>query len=349
MNTKYIIFGGCGFIGSNVALKLADEFGAHCVTVVDNISRLGVEHNLLDVQCAGIKVIRKDVVHTTYEDLCLNKNDKFVFLDFAANPAVTAGCEKGSVTELINDNFLGVGHIIELCKQCDSRLLFLSSSRIIPLVLLKSYKLNVYNQRFKPNDQAGEFDINSSLNGKKTFYGALKLSAEKLIEEAGFISGLNFKILRPGVIAGPRQMGASEQGFVSLWARNILQKKPIKYFGYQNFGYQVRDILHIDDIVSVIISICTADNFDSTSEFIGGGIPNSVSLCELTSLCEEISGETAIVEKCDTNEHVYDAPYIVIPQSTLLKNSVTNVKSTREIVTDTINYQRKLLQFNYFQ
>jgi CDP-paratose 2-epimerase len=100
-------------------------------------------------------------------------------------------------------------------------------------------------------------------------------------------------INRCGVLTGPWQMGNVDQGVIVLWvARHIFNGK-LGYFGYGGTGKQVRDILHIDDLYRLIDwQIHHLGEVNGEVFNVGGGVETSVSLQELTQLCQEVTGNT---------------------------------------------------------
>ena len=111
------------------------------------------------------------------------------------------------------------------------------------------------------------------------------------IKEYATFYGLQAAITRFGVIAGPRQMGKTDQGVVTLWMAKHYWKQPLKYIGYGGIGKQVRDILHVDDLVDLIdLQIHQMEKFNGKIYNAGGGLTNSASLVEMTEICEKITG-----------------------------------------------------------
>jgi CDP-paratose 2-epimerase len=111
------------------------------------------------------------------------------------------------------------------------------------------------------------------------------------IQEYAAFYGLKAAITRFGVIAGPRQMGKTDQGVVTLWMAKHFWNQSLKYIGYGGAGKQVRDLLHVDDVVSLIdLQIHQIEKFQGKIYNVGGGIENSASLLEMTSICEKITG-----------------------------------------------------------
>jgi CDP-paratose 2-epimerase len=136
------------------------------------------------------------------------------------------------------------------------------------------------------------------LNGARSFYGTTKLASELFIQEYATFYGLKAAITRFGVIAGPRQMGKTDQGVVTLWMAKHFWNQSLKYIGYGGKGKQVRDILHVDDLVSLIdIQIHSIELFEGKIYNAGGGLENSVSLNEMTRICEKITGNSIKIDE----------------------------------------------------
>ena len=132
-------------------------------------------------------------------------------------------------------------------------------------------------------------DLN--LFGARSFYGTTKLSSELFIQEYAAFYGIEAAITRFGVIAGPRQMGKTDQGVVTLWMAKHYWKQSLSYIGYGGLGKQVRDLLHIQDLIELIdIQIHQMEKFNGKIYNAGGGLGTSASLLEMTTVCEKITG-----------------------------------------------------------
>ena len=59
-------------------------------------------------------------------------------------------------------------------------------------------------------------------------------------------------INRCGVIAGPWQMGKVDQGVFTFWLLHHRFGRPLSYIGYGGTGKQVRDLLHVDDLIELV-------------------------------------------------------------------------------------------------
>jgi CDP-paratose 2-epimerase len=129
------------------------------------------------------------------------------------------------------------------------------------------------------------------LEGARSLYGMTKLAAELMIAEYADAYGMRTVIDRCGLIAGPRQMGKSDQGVVALWVAAHYFRRPLRYIGFGGQGKQVRDVLHIGDLCDLITG--QVERFDLYAGGLfnaGGGVGRSASLVELTAICEEVTG-----------------------------------------------------------
>lgn len=74
-------------------------------------------------------------------------------------------------------------------------------------------------------------------------------------------------------------------------------KQSLKYIGYGGTGKQVRDILHVDDLVDLVdLQIHQIEKFNGKIYNVGGGLENSVSLQEMTKICEKITGNSIKID-----------------------------------------------------
>jgi CDP-paratose 2-epimerase len=87
-------------------------------------------------------------------------------------------------------------------------------------------------------------------------------------------------------------MGKVDQGFFVLWAAPHVYGGRIAYTGFGGYGHQVRDVLHVADLLDLICRQIDAFERHSGKTYnVGGGLALSVSLAELTALCAARTGE----------------------------------------------------------
>jgi CDP-paratose 2-epimerase len=113
---------------------------------------------------------------------------------------------------------------------------------------------------------------------------------------------MNTVINRCGVLSGPWQMGKVDQGVMVLWMAKHFWRQSLKYIGFGGTGKQVRDILHVADLCRLVDQqIHNIAMFNGQLFNVGGGIEGSLSLFEMTKLCNKISGNNIAIESVKEN------------------------------------------------
>ncbi len=301
---KILITGGCGFVGSNIAIFLKKNLKHSKITCLDNLFRKGSTVNRERLKNQGIKNLNIDVLNQKK----LSQLKKFdLIIDCCAEPAIEASTKDPD--RVFYTNLVGTFNILKKCAKDKSKIIFLSSSRVYSISHLKKI---VNNQNIK-KDIKIKYKIkeNFDSNCASSLYGFTKLSSEKLIKEFSFSKNINYIINRFGVIAGPWQFGKQDQGFVSLWIAKHFYKKKLSYIGFGGFGHQRRDIIHINDVCNIIyIQIKNFKKKYNQTFNIGGGIKNSISLQELTKKCIMLTGNKLKIKRIKKTSK-FDIPYYV--------------------------------------
>jgi CDP-paratose 2-epimerase len=296
MSRRILVTGGAGFVGANLAIGVAERRPGWSVVAFDNLRRRGSELNLPRLREHGVGFVHGDV--RVPDDLaCAGEYDAIV--ECSAEPSVLAGGDY-----VVQANLVGAYHCLELARRCGAQLVFLSSSRVYPIAALERLAYAEAESRFEllavqqlPGAGAAGIAEQFPLEGARSLYGATKLSAELLIEEFRASHGLRTVVNRCGVIAGPWQMGKVDQGVFAHWMLAHHFGRPLSYIGYGGTGKQVRDLLHVDDLVDLIaLQLDEPERWAGLTVNVGGGRDCSLSLLETTALCVEISGRRVAVE-----------------------------------------------------
>src|SRR6185437_11391751 len=119
-------------------------------------------------------------------------------------------------------------------------------------------------------------------------YGCSKGAADQYVRDFGRIYNLPVVVFRMSCIAGPRQFGTEDQGWVAHFLYSALQGKAVKIYGD---GRQVRDVLCVKDLVRAMQGV--KDNLPQTAGQIynvGGGPENTTSLLELLETIRKLTG-----------------------------------------------------------
>jgi len=309
-----LITGGAGFIGSHLALGIKAAYPGARVIALDNLKRRGSGLNLGRLRSGGVEFVHGDV--RIPEDLPDIKGLNLI-LECSAEPSVLAGYG-GSPRYVIDSNLIGAVHCLELARRYGAAMIFMSTSRVYPLDKLHAIALVEGEKRFdiaehqsmagiSPAGIAEEFPI----NGARSLYGATKYAAEVLIAEYVSMYNMNILINRCGVIAGPWQMGRVDQGVAALWVARHIYGGSLAYIGYGGTGKQVRDMLHVDDLLALILQqITLLETLRGKVFNVGGGAANSASLVELTEFCQQITAREIPVGS-DPETRAGDIPFYI--------------------------------------
>jgi CDP-paratose 2-epimerase len=304
---KVLITGGAGFVGSNLAVSLAARHSDWEFVAFDNLYRRGSELNLPRLEEAGVEFVRGDVREPG--DLgALPAFDAIV--ECSAEPSVMSGVD-GDTGYLVHTNLTGAYNCLELARRDAAFFVFLSTSRVYPVAPQVELRLEETETRFElAAEQAvrgvGPAGISEDfpLEGARTLYGATKLAAELLVEEYRAALGVPAVIDRFGVIAGPWQMGKVDQGVFTHWMLAHHFRNPLSYIGFGGRGKQVRDLLHVEDLVDLVEEqLLDPDHWDGRTVNAGGGRKCSLSLLETTEICRRLTGnEVPITPVAETRQ-----------------------------------------------
>lgn len=295
MHSRVLITGGAGFVGSHVALRLKAAFPAAAIAALDNLSRAGSETNLPLLEQAGVSFRRGDI--RSLDDVTSAVAEPELIIDCAAEPSAMAGYG-GSAEYVVQTNVTGTYHCLELARRTQADMLFVSTSRVYPYGLLNALPTVEQETRYALDPQQQLAGVSAHgitedfpLEGPRSIYGTTKLVSEYLVEEFADAYGFRFIINRAGLLTGPRQMGKTDQGLIVLWMAAHHWERPLRYIGFGGDGKQVRDVLDIDHFCDLLVDqVKNFDAYQGGRFNAGGGLSNSVSLRELTSLCREITG-----------------------------------------------------------
>jgi CDP-paratose 2-epimerase len=339
MPKSILITGGAGFIGSSLAIGLKENYPDWKIICLDNLRRRGSELNLPRFKQLDIDFFHGDIRSTS--DLDPNIFDVETIIDCSAEPSVLAGFS--SPQYVLQTNLLGTINILELARITQARLLFLSTSRVYPIAALSSINLQESLTRFDILPEQSLQGLSKygvaedfPLQGHRSLYGTTKLASEMLIEEYRQAYNVPAIINRCGVITGSWQMGKVDQGVFVLWVAAHYFQKPLSYIGYNGTGKQVRDLLHVSDLLRLIdYQLQHFSELDGEVLNVGGGIDNSLSLLETTKLCQAITGKTTQI-KSVSEARLGDVPIFITNSDRVIKKTGWQPKVNPEAALEDI-------------
>jgi len=286
-----LITGGAGFIGVNSAHYFAKN--GHRVVIFDNLLRDGSGKNLewIKSEC-DVEFFKGDL--RKFVDLAdlFNKNEKFdLILHLAAQVAVTT-----SVTDPYEDfeiNALGTFNLLEATRKYNPDAAFIYSSTNKVYGEMEDLDIVERNGRYIYGKLNDGVDENRNLDFHSP-YGCSKGAADQYCRDYHRIYGLQTIVLRQSCIYGYRQFGIEDQGWVAWFCIATALGRSIKIYGD---GKQTRDVLFIDDLISVFDLAYEKRKQVAGKIFnIGGGGKNTLSLHELIDKLEKLKGKKIPLE-----------------------------------------------------
>lgn len=285
MKENYLITGGAGFIGTNVADFYLSQNKR--VTIFDNLSRSGTEDNvrwLKERYGDQVTLVKGDVrsLDGKFSELVESAD---VVLHLAAQVAVTT-----SVTDPAEDfeiNACGTFNVLEAVRKSASRPIVLYSStnkvygKMDDLDVVERDGRHVYSNLDEGVSVTRPLDFYSP-------YGCSKGCGDQYVIDYARIYGLKTVVFRQSCIYGPHQFGIEDQGWVAWFAIRAMQNLPFTIYGD---GKQVRDVLFVGDLIAAYdAAIANIEKTSGRAYNIGGGPAQTLSLLELVSLLEEKFG-----------------------------------------------------------
>ncbi|NUR76346.1 MAG: SDR family NAD(P)-dependent oxidoreductase [Thermoleophilia bacterium] len=281
-----LITGGAGFIGSNLADRLAGE--GHEVIVYDALSRPGVDRNLAWLKERHDERVTHILGDVRDEDeLVRAAADAKAVFHMAAQVAVTT-----SLVDPREDFEINVKGTINLLDSVRTRgepvpVIFASTNKVYGD--LADIEFDELDGRYEPRGDAARSGIDESRPlDFHTPYGCSKGAADQYVIDYARSFGVPTAVLRMSCIYGQRQMGTEDQGWVAHFLIRALENKPITIYGD---GRQVRDILDVGDAVNAYVSaLDRIEQVQGRAFNLGGGPANAVSLLELIDEMRTITG-----------------------------------------------------------
>ncbi len=282
-----LVTGGAGFIGANLADRLAAN--GENVLVYDALTRPGVERNLAWLKHRHPGKIAVNIADLRDEPaLTEAASTASAVFHLAAQVAVTT-----SLVAPVQDfdiNVRGTLTLLEALRRFnpDAPLIFASTNKVYGD--LADIPLTRRGDQYLPEDphlRARGIPEARPLCFH-TPYGCSKGAADQYVLDYAHSFGLRTAVLRMSCIYGERQLGTEDQGWLAHFLLRAIARDPITIYGD---GSQVRDVLHIDDAVDTYLAArANIDRIAGRAYNLGGGPANAISLLQLIDHIEHLLG-----------------------------------------------------------
>lgn len=293
---KFLITGGCGFLGSNLAsevLRRGDE-----LIVFDNLSRMGSEQNLTWLRTLGdFTFIQEDISDFAAVKEVVSTHLPEVIFHLAGQVAMTTSIEDPRRDFEINA--LGTLNVLEAVRQYapEASILYSSTNKVYGDLEWVEYKEE--ETRYVATLYPKGFPESVPLQFSSP-YGCSKGSADQYMQDYHKVFGLKTVVFRHSSMYGGRQFATFDQGWIGWFCEKAVEEKNGQggVFTISGDGKQVRDLLHADDMTALYFTATDHINILAGKVFnIGGGMKFSLSLLELFALLEKKLNITLRYEK----------------------------------------------------
>ncbi|GHT47269.1 CDP-paratose 2-epimerase [Bacteroidia bacterium] len=286
---KYLITGGCGFIGSNLAaevLKQGEE-----LYVLDNLYRSGSGDNLAWLRTKGkFNYYPADIRNANDVETVIKDVQPDYIFHLAGQVAMTTSIANPRMDFEING--LGTFNLCDSVRKYSPQSVILYSSTNKVYGDFEYLHFKEEPMRYVCEEYPDGFPESISLDFHSP-YGCSKGCADQYLLDAHRIYGLKTIVFRHSTMFGTNQHATFDQGWIGWFCQQAIDiksgtlKEP---FTISGTGKQVRDVLHGDDVVQLYFKAKDAKAAYGQAFNIGGGIPNSLSLLELFAMLEQSLG-----------------------------------------------------------
>lgn len=281
---KLLISGGCGFLGTNIAIAAREK--GYEVGVMDNFVRKGSDRNAKILKDKyNCQVIHGEVrIENDWKDL--PTVDAVIHL--AGQPGIPKSLENPKLD--FHVNAVGTLNALEYARERGAMLIYASTNKIysdaineIPLqeevrrynfYSIPGHKSNELKGWSVNNGIAEEFPMDSAGKHPHSPYGVSKAAGDLLTQEYFHAFDVPTVVFRMSCIYGLYQNGVSEQGWTDYFVRQrILGDSKLTFYGN---GKQVRDCLFGSDAANAYLVALEQMNKLKGGVFnLGGGKYNS--------------------------------------------------------------------------
>jgi UDP-glucuronate decarboxylase len=254
-----LIAGGCGFIGSNLCIRLLNENNK--IICIDNLFSGKIENIKPCINNNNFTFINHNIIEPLHID---NEIDEIYHLACPASPP------KYQIDPVytLKTNFIGTMNLLELARIKSAKILLASTSEI-------------YGEpQVSPQTETYRGNVNTI--GIRSCYDEGKRIAETLFMDYHNQYNVQTRIVRIFNTYGPN-MDKYDGRVVTNFISQILNNESITLYGD---GSQTRSFQYIDDLLDGIIKLMDSEYIYP----INIGNPNEMTVKQLASILIELTG-----------------------------------------------------------
>jgi len=286
---RYLITGGAGFVGSNLAAEVLNR--GENLFIFDNLYRFGSSKNLDELHTKGKFVYYPyDIRNMNDVETVIKEVKPDYIFHLAGQVAMTTSIENPRFDYEINA--LGTFNLLDSVRKYspNSVILYSSTNKVYGDFEYLNFVEN--STRYICKEYPEGFPETITLDFHSP-YGCSKGCADQYLLDYHRIYGIKTIVFRHSSMYGSNQHATYDQGWIGWFLQQALGiktgtlKEP---FTISGDGKQVRDVLHSKDIVSLYFTAKDCPRAYGNAFNIGGGKENSLSLLELFSFLEKELG-----------------------------------------------------------
>lgn len=291
---RILLYGGAGFIGKNLAIKLSKKQNNEIIVVDKNNNYFD---DLKKVCNSNVSYIIHDFKNKKEFNNLLHAVDIVYYLYSSSIPSMV----NDKIPKELNENVVFASEFFDACvDQKVKKIVFISSGGA------------VYGKEavcpIKENDETNPISS----------YGIEKLTIEKTLFLYNYLYGIDYRIIRLSNPYGPYQNPNGLLGVISTFIYKALKDETI--FVYGN-GSVIRDFIYIDDAIEGIIKI---SNYKGQYKLFNLGNGIGISVNEIIHLIFKVLNKETEIEYISERKAEIPENYL---DMTRYKNEISNKKN----------------------
>jgi len=297
---SWLITGGCGFVGTNLAHALLTQ--GETVMVLDNLSRRGSRDNLEWLRSqhgSDWRFVEADIRDDDKVAHVVQDTQPQTIAHLAGQVAMTTSIQHPRLDFEVNA--LGTLNVLEAVRLHASEAIVIYSSTNKVYGSLESIPCQETETRYILPSHPHGLDESLQLDGYSP-YGCSKLTADQYVRDYHRMFGLTTIVFRHSSMYGGRQFATYDQGWIGWFCLKALEMidPNAPTFTISGDGKQVRDVLHADDLINAyLLAAKCSDRCAGEIYNLGGGMANSLSLLELFQALSAETGAAMRFERLD--------------------------------------------------
>lgn len=265
MSKTVIVTGGAGFIGSHLVDLLLEH--GYNVTIVDDLSLGKIENVPKGVDFIQLDARRLGPLKTYITEF---SEPVDVIFNLAVNPLPMS---LSTPREVVDTNVGITTAVCELVRHhLADTLIHFSSSEVYGTA------------RYVPMDESHPLDC-------RTPYAASKAACDQVVQSYGRTFGIDYAIVRPFNVIGPRQNMEDWAGVVPATIKRCMRGEAPVIHGDGSF---TRDFSYVDDVVRAAVDIWNTPETRGKVVNVGSGVETTIE-CLITSIADLFDSACSVV------------------------------------------------------